>query len=164
VRWVDDVRTWLAETFGVSTSSSSPLWPGYGLPPAATTYGLPADVFIVSPARHQVVFRLLGFRREPRVRDFESNFAKGRPRGPDETYADHLGISTFDSEELAVENAINWPKHVATLVLPDHEGFSIARTYPDIEGHYTVWGDPERLLDNVERVATHRQPGTVEEP
>ncbi len=105
----------------------------------------------------------MGFRPEPRVRDFEPNLAKGRPRGPDETYADYLGISTFASEELAVENAINWPKHVAAVVLADQEGFSIARTYPDIEGHYTVWGDPERLLANVERVAMHHQPGRVED-
>jgi Phage integrase family len=83
-------------------------------------------------SRHQVVFRLLGVRPGPRVRDFGSNMAKGRPRAPDETYTDYLGVSTFESEELAVENAVNWPTHVATVVLPDHDGFSIARTYPDV--------------------------------
>jgi hypothetical protein len=138
-------------------------WSGTGLPPAPQDHGLPADAFIVAPARHQAVFRLLGPRREARVRDFQSNHAKERPRGPDETYADYLGLSVFSSEELAMENAIRWPKHVAALLLPQDEGFSIARTYPEIEGHYTVWGDPDRLLANVERVSTRQQPGTLEQ-
>jgi hypothetical protein len=85
--------------------------------------------------------------------------AKDRPQGPDETYADHLGISVLSSEPLALENAIRWPKHVAAVLLPEAEGFSIARTYPEIEGHYSVWGDPERLLANVQRVSTHSEPG-----
>jgi hypothetical protein len=136
----------------------APRWPGFGMPPPATDYRLPPKTFIVAPARHQVVFRLLGFRPEPRVRDFESNFAKGRPQAPDETYADYLGVSVFASEQLAIENAVNSPKHVAAVLLPDSEGFSIARTYPEVEGHYTIWGDPERLVANVERIETHEDP------
>lgn len=138
-------------------------WSGTGFPPAAQEHGLPSDAFIVSPARHQAVFRLLGPRPEARVRDFLSNRAKERPRGPDETYADYLGLSVFSSEELATENAVRWPKHVAALLLPQDEGFSIARTYPEIEGHFTIWGDPDRLLANVERVSTYQQPDTLEQ-
>lgn len=90
--------------------------------------------------------------------------AKDRPRGPDETYADYLGISVFSSEPLAIENAVRWPKHVAAVVLPESERFSIARTYPEIEGHYSVWGDPERLLANVQGVSTHLDPGKLHGP
>jgi hypothetical protein len=137
-------------------------WTGVGLPPLPSGYGLPADSLIVAPGRHQAVFRLLGYRPEVRVRDFQSNFARGRPQGPGETYVDHLGISVFATEQLAVENAARWPKHLAAVLLPENEGFSIARTYPEIDGHYTVWGDPERLLANVERVTSRTEPGTLE--
>jgi hypothetical protein len=74
-----------------------------------------------------------------------------------------LGLSVFSTEELAVENAVRWPKHLAAVLLPEQEGFSIARTYPQIEGHYTIWGKPERWVANVERVTTHIEPDTVEE-
>jgi hypothetical protein len=143
--------------------ATMPNWPGFGFPPPPADHGLPDDSFIVARARHHAVFRLLGYRPEAQVRDFQSNCARGRPQGPDETYVDYLGVSVFSTEHLAVENAVRWPKHVAAVLLPQDEGFSIARTYPEIEGHYTVWGDPERLLANVERVATHSQPGTLED-
>lgn len=139
-----------------------PHWPGFGFPPPPAEHGLPNDTFIVAPARHHAVFRLLGYRPETQLRDFQSNHARGRPRGPDEPYLDYLGISVFSTEDVAVENAVRWPKHVAALLLPQGEGFSIARTYPEIAGHYTVWGDPEQLLGNVERVTTYREPGTLE--
>jgi hypothetical protein len=124
-------------------------------------HGLPDDTFIVAPARHQIVFRVLG-RAEGRRRDFESNREKGRPQAPDETYADYLGVSVFLDPELAMENAVRWPKHVAGVLLPQNEGFSIARTYPEILGHCTIWGDPDILLTNVERVDTYPEPGTLE--
>ena len=57
---------------------------------------------------------------------------------------------------------MRWPKHVAAVLLPQSDGFSIARAYPEIEGHYTMWGDPDRLLANVERVAIHPEPGRLE--
>ena len=140
---------------------SHPYWPGYGYPPPPGEHGLPDDTFIVAPARHQIVFRVLG-RAEGRRRDFESNREKGRPQAPDETYADYLGVSVFLDPELAIESAVRWPKHVAGVLLPQNAGFSIARTYPQILGHYTIWGDPDILLTNVERVDTYLEPGTLE--
>jgi hypothetical protein len=137
-------------------------WPGYGYPPLPGEHGLPEDTFIVAPARHQIVFRVLG-RAEGRRRDFESNREKGRPQAPDETYADYLGVSVFSNPELAMANAVRWPKHVARVLLPQGEGFSIARTYTQILGHYTIWGDPDTLLANVERVDTYTDPGTLED-
>ncbi len=139
-----------------------PYWAGYGYPPPSGEHGLPEDAFIVVPARHQIVFRLVG-RTASRRRDFESNREKGRPQAPDETYADYLGVSVFSDPELAVANAVRWPKHVARILLPQSEGFSIARTYPQILGHYTIWGDPDSLLANAERVDTYADPGTLEE-
>lgn len=109
-----------------------------------------------------MVFRVVG-RAPARRRDFESNREKGKPQAPDETYADYLGVSVFSDPELAVANAVRWPKHVARMLLPQSEGFSIARTYPQIRGHYTIWGDPDALLANVERVDTYADPGTLEE-
>jgi hypothetical protein len=61
-----------------------------------------------------------------------------------------------------MESAVRWPKHVAGVLLPQNAGFSIARTYPQILGHYTIWGDPDILLTNVERVDTYLEPGTLE--
>jgi hypothetical protein len=139
-----------------------PYWPGYGYPPPPGEHGLPEDTFIVAPARHQIVFRVLG-RAEGRRRDFESNQGKGRPQAPDETYAGYLGVSVFRDSELAMESAVRWPKHVARLLLPQNEGFSIAWTYPQILGHYTIWGNPDILLTNLERVDTYDEPGTLEE-
>lgn len=139
-----------------------PHWPGYGYPPPPGDHGLPDDTFIVAPVRHQIVYRLLG-RGVPQRRDFECNREKGKPQGPDETFADYLGLSVFSDPDLAVANAVRWPKHVAAILLPQSERFSIARTYPQILGHYTVWGDPDSLLANVERVDTHDEPGTLEE-
>lgn len=40
-------------------------------------------------------------------------------------------------------------------VLPAHTS--------EITGHYTVWGDAERLLGNVERLDTREEPGTLGE-
>lgn len=160
--WADAARRSLSRAAERSGIVTTPYWPGFGLPPPPAEHGLPDDTFIVSPARHNAVFRLLGYRPEAQLRDFQSNHARGRPRGPDEAYVDYLGISVFSTEELAIENAVRWPKHVAALLLPQQDGFSIARTYPEIEGHYTVWGDPDKLLANVERVATHQEPGKLE--
>jgi hypothetical protein len=156
------VRRRLVEAAERAGVGPPPYWPGYGYPPPPGEHGLPEDTFIVAPARHQIVFRVLG-RTAARRRDFESNREKGRPQAPDETYADYLGVSVFSEPELAVANAVRWPKHVARILLPQSEGFSIARTYPDILGHYTIWGDPDTLLVNVERVDTYANPGTLEE-
>jgi hypothetical protein len=62
---------------------------------------------------------------------------------------------------VAFENAVIWPKRVAALWLPQAYGFSIARTQPEVDGHYTVWGDAELLLGNVERVDTREEPGKL---
>lgn len=156
------VRKWLLRAAERADLKPQPYWPGYGYPPPPGDHGLPDDTFIVSPARHQIVYRLLN-RGAPRRRDFECNREKGKPQGPNETFADYLGLSVFSDPELAITNAVRWPKHVASVLLPQSQRFSIARTYPQILGHYTIWGDPDSLLANVERVDTRGEPGTLDE-
>lgn len=118
-----------AEALGVVRTM--PYWPGLGFPPAPAAHGLPDNSFIVAPARRLAVFRLIGYRPEPQLRDFQSNYAKERPQGPDEPYVDYLGLSVFSTEEPAIENAVRWPTHIAEVLLPQAEGFSIARTVGD---------------------------------
>ena len=114
---------------------------------------------LVAPAEGQVLYRVVG-RSVPRPRDFESNRDKDRPRWPDQTYVDYLGISMFETEELAKESAIRWPKLIARVPLEEGRGFSLARTEADLEGHYAVWGDPQALLDSVVgAVSRHDAPG-----
>lgn len=56
----------------------------------------------------------------------------------------------FASEELARESAVRFPKIIAAVRLAPNRGFTVARTYAEVQGHFSVWGDPEDLLDHVE--------------
>jgi hypothetical protein len=132
-------------------------WRPWTLPPLATEYGLPGTAHVVAEADNHVVYRVLG-KPEARERDFMSDRDKGRPRAPAQDYADFVGVSVFGSEELAEANAVRFPKFVATVHLQPGEGFMLARTYADVEGHYTVWGDPEALVRSVARVQPYEQP------
>jgi len=102
----------------------------------------------VESANGQNMWRLLGANR-PKLRDFESNRDKGRPRGRQQPYVAHLGLSMFDGLDLAVRNARIFPAHVARVQLDAGHGFSIARTFADTKGHHTVWGDPAELWGQV---------------
>jgi hypothetical protein len=70
------------------------------LPPSAQAYGLPDDTFVVVPARHHVVHRTVGS-SQGRIRDFQSNRERGRPRVDDEDFPDYQGVSVYSSEEQA---------------------------------------------------------------
>lgn len=93
-----------------------------------------------------------------KIRDFQSKRERGRPRAPDEDFADYQGASVYSSEELAAENAIYWPKLIAAVVLAEDRRLCLARTYADIEGHYTVWGDPDDLLASVATISRRDEP------
>lgn len=56
----------------------------------------------------------------------------------------------FASEELARESAVRFPKIIAAVRLAPNRGFTVARTYAEVQGHFSVRGDPEDLLDHVE--------------
>jgi hypothetical protein len=107
----------------------------------------------VEPASGQSMWRLLGA-NGPKLRDFESNRDKGRSRGRQQPYVAHLGLSMFDSLDLAVRNARIFPAHVARVQLAAGHGFSIARTFADTKGHHTVWGEPAELWGHVVAVDT----------
>lgn len=83
---------------------------------------------------------------------------KGRPRAPSQGYADYVGLSVFDSEEIVLANATRFPAVIAAVRLEHAHGFDLARTYADIAGHHTVWGEPSDLLEQVEAVLRHEAP------
>lgn len=96
-----------------------------------------------------MVYRVLG-RPTPRERDFISNRDKDRPREDDEPYVEFMGVSTYGSRARAEENAVIYPKFVATVRLPPGQGFTVARTYADVADHYTVWGNPAELVECID--------------
>ena len=123
-------------------------------PPAAWDIGMPDDWFIVVPADGQLLYRLVG-REEPRLRDFQSwrdrDQESGREaRYPKQAFIDYTSLSMFETAALAVESANIFPAYVASVRLEAENGFSLARTEAGIDGHYGVWGDPEKLLVAVE--------------
>ncbi len=104
---------------------------------------------VTIPTEGQFVYRTIG-RSEPWDWDFQSDDGKRRPRAPQQDYVDYVGLSVFGTEDAARENAIRFPKLIARVHLEEGCGFMIARTYADVDEHYTVWGDPEELLARVD--------------
>ncbi len=89
-----------------------------------------------------VLFRLV---REdpPRVRDFHSGLMNGRPLvRRDDMGLLHQGVSMFDTPGGALSRALG-RAFVAAVELEEGFGFTVAKTF--CQGHYTIWGDPERL-------------------
>ncbi len=97
---------------------------------------------VTIPTEGRFVYRTIG-RSEPWDWDFQSDHGKRRPRTPQQDYVDYVGLSVFGTEDAARENAIRFPKLIARVHLEEGCGFMIARTYADVDEHYTVWGDPE---------------------
>jgi hypothetical protein len=118
------------------------------LPPLAADIGLRRDATLVVPANGQVVFRLLG-RSAAREWDFQSARDRGRGMGPRQDFLDYLGVSVFGTEEAALAIAARIPKLVARVHLPAGEHFMIARTLPEYEHHYSVWGSAKALARRV---------------
>ncbi|MDQ3865675.1 MAG: PRC-barrel domain-containing protein [Actinomycetota bacterium] len=89
-----------------------------------------------------MLFRLV---REdpPRVRDFHSGLMNGRPLvRRDDIGLLHQGLSMFDTPGGALSRALG-RAFVAAVELEEGFGFTVAKTF--CQGHYTIWGDPERL-------------------
>lgn len=103
------------------------------------------------------MYRLIG-RSTPRLRDFQSDRDKGRPRELSQGYADYVGLSVFDSEDLARGIAVRFPVVIAAFRLEAGRGFDLARTYSSVEGYHTIWGEPADLLERVEAVSRHEAP------
>lgn len=121
------------------------------LPPSPRDLGLPEDWIVIAPADGQIVYRLVG--PDPlKVRDFQSDRDKKRPRWEGDLEVDHLGLSVFATLDQALSMARRYPKIVAEVELTTGAGIALARTMLDLPGHYTTWGCPEDLLDRVSSV------------
>ncbi len=102
---------------------------------------------VVVPARGEVLFRLLGS-EEIKERDFLNNVAKGRPPLGSEPFVARLGLSMYEHPDQAVLKARRYPVALAAVTLVAGSGLMLAKTYG--VGHYTVWGDPDVLLDHAQ--------------
>jgi hypothetical protein len=102
----------------------------------------------------------------PTADDFLSNAAKGRsPRRPLAPEEQELwrGISAYESWALARRKAGRSPwlgAYVAELRIPPGSGIQIRRTTSS-RGHWTLWGDPNKLLACVVSVTPMRLPRTT---
>ena len=98
-------------------------------------------------------YRLLRGPR-PALRDFTSRFARGLPRRPEigETDSDWRGISVQDSAEGArrLARRSRFGSHCAVLVVPEGSSIRVEKTHGP--GHWTLWGDPQAMLDTVVEV------------
>src|SRR6188472_2523541 len=107
--------------------------------------GLPGDSLVAVPASGQVLYRLV-WCVPARERDFMSQMEKGRPPHKDSPAIYWTGVSMFRERSQAVSRASGKGSAVARVTLRPEEGFHLAKTLN--EGHYTVWGLPDRLLAN----------------
>jgi hypothetical protein len=107
--------------------------------------GLRGDSLVAVPASGQVLYRLV-WRVPARERDFMSQMEKGRPPHKDSPAIYWTGVSMFRERSQAVSRARGKGSAVARVTLRPEEGFHLAKTLN--EGHYTVWGLPDRLLAN----------------
>ena len=86
----------------------------------------------------------------PRLEDFLSNAARGRPLPTDPEFVRlQDGLSTFAELEQAVRKARQYPAlgaYVAELDIPETPAVRIERTLQRSRGHHTVWGNPSYLL------------------
>lgn len=121
------------------------------LPPQPGDVGLPDDWLVVVPAAGQTVFRMVKH-DSPTEDDFLSDRLLGRPRGEHVLEADHLGLSVFAERVQAEAMMRRYPKRIAEVRLEPEHGLSLARTFPLVGGHHTIWGEPDVLARLVESV------------
>jgi hypothetical protein len=96
----------------------------------------------------------------PTRRDFASNQEKRgdpRPHLPQHLRRLWNGLSIHATEAQSRRQARENPwlgRYIAELQIPDHplRPMRWERTVPSNEGHYTLWGDADELLNYVTRV------------
>jgi len=89
--------------------------------------------------------------------DFLSQQALGRPlrRANPETVRTYTGVSVFATAAQARTMAARFPAlggYIAEIEIPDDVAIHSERTFPDSEGHHTLWGVPDMMLRCVTRV------------
>lgn len=91
--------------------------------------------------------------------DFLSDRAANRPKPPNTSDARFWeGFSTFDTVERARKKAVRFPiqgDFVAEIDITPESGIRYERTLTS-SGHYTVWGDPDTVLEHATCVARVR--------
>ncbi len=99
-------------------------------PPGITELALPPNSFVAVLGTGEIVYRTLRIgRTEPDRPDFESNRERGKPRAPDEDYADYQGLSAYEKVAQAFAAAVRFPKVVVGVRLdPGMGSWSRART------------------------------------
>lgn len=118
-------------------------------PPRPADVGLPDDWIVIAPADGQRVYRMVKH-DPPTEDDFLSDRLLGRPRGKTDLEADHLGLSVFAEQAQAESMMRRYPKRIALVRLDPDCGLSLARTFPLVDGHHTIWGEPDVLVHLVE--------------
>lgn len=91
-----------------------------------------------------MVFRMVKH-DPPNEDDFLSDRRLGRPRAAEVLEADHLGLSVFAEQAQAEAMMRRYPKRIARVELVPGHGLSLARTFPVVDGHHTIWGEPDVL-------------------
>jgi hypothetical protein len=93
--------------------------------------------------------------KEARREDFLSHKERGiAPRSNDpEVLRTHDGVSVFDRLARARRKAKGMPwrghAHIAELDVPDDGSFRFERTFLTSKRHWTLWGNPDALLQRV---------------
>jgi hypothetical protein len=113
---------------------------------------MPGDSLVAVPASGQVLYRLV-WGIPAKERDFMSLMEKGKPPHKDCPAIYWAGVSMFRKKSQALSRASGKGSAVARVTLRPDEGFHLAKTLN--EGHYTVWGQADRLLANCTVVDGH---------
>lgn len=119
-----------------------------GAPLPEVQSGLPDGAVLALPAGGQVLYRLS---RPGNPWDaYRSAVAVEKPEYPDNPAVLVAGISMWRTREQAMRRARKSPVVITQVTLTEGLNFYLAKTLGN--GHFTVWGDPERLRDQSEIV------------
>lgn len=111
-----------------------------GLPAPASSFTLPKGSVVALPAMGQVLLRVV---EEPiEAASFVSRQILGRRPFTDEAPILFAGVSMF-ADLAQVLTRFRRSPVVAEVTLEEGCGFHLAKTLG--KGHFTVWGDPDRL-------------------
>jgi hypothetical protein len=122
------------------------------LPPPATVLDEGRDSVLARPADGQIVYRVLAG-DQPELWDFKSHAERGDDRLRGEPAILWRALSVFDREDRAwrlVRRGLG--RGVAAVELHSEDEVHVARTRRR-SGHYSVWGEAERLVARASALA-----------
>lgn len=109
-----------------------------------------APRIVATPATGaELLYRVVGA-DGPSIDDFRGrrDLPRRRPLPPDTPWLLLLGVSMFDTPDVALQIARRRPAGLARVRLKPALGLHFAQT--GRPGHYTLWGAPSILIDCVE--------------